>query len=215
MQITTVKPTRSSNTLILVFNNGSILPFSADDYVKIGIKKYSELSADLLNQIYQKSAEHQLWEYGLRQLAMLSQPEKIISQKLKNYSKKIFLSANIKSDTVDIPSIIVEIISRLKDRGLISNSDYAVAYAKKNLNKSKRQIAAELNQKGVSRPDQNQAISDLDDKDKIINLLKKKKYTDHNFSDWKEKNKIIASLYRKGFALSDIKNVIDDLIRNR
>ena len=215
MQITSVKPTRSSNTLILVFNNGSILPFSADDYVKIGIKKYSELDNDFLNQIYQKSARHQLWEYGLRQLAMRSLPEKIISQKLKNYSRKIFLSANIKSDTVDIPSIIIEIISRLKDRGLINNSDYAAAFAKKNLNKSKRQIVAELSQKGISRPDQNQAVSDLDDKEKILNLLKKKKYTEHSFSDWKEKNKIIAALYRKGFALSDIKNVIDDLLRNR
>lgn len=215
MHVTTIKPTRSSNTLILVFSNGSILPFSADDWVRMGIKKFSELNPDSLAQIYQKSAEHQLWEYSLRQLAMHSQPEKIISQKLKNYSKKIFLSAGINSSSVEIPSIIATIISRLKDRGLINNSGYAQSFARKSHNKSKRQIVAELNQKGINRSDQNLAVSNLDDKAKILEFLKKKKYTPKNFIDRLGKNKIMAALYRRGFNLSDIKSVVDDLLNRR
>ena len=215
MQITSIKPTRSSNTMILVFNDGSILPFPPDGFVKMGIKKYFELSSDLLNQIYQKSVEHQLWEYSLRQLAIHSQPEKIISQKLKNFSRKIFLSGNIKSTSIDTSGIIVDIISRLKNQKLIDNSNFAIGFAQKSHNKSKRQIIMELNQKGIDRPDQNLAVLSLDDKEKIKNYLDKKRYTHKNFSDRNEKNKIMAALYRRGFSLSDIKSVIDDLLNNR
>ena len=214
MHVITIKPTRSSNTVIITFSDRSVLPFSVDEFVKMGIKKYSDLDSRLLNQIYQKSIEHQLWEYSLRQLSMISQPEKIIGQKLKNYCRKIFLLGNIKNDSIDTQLIITKILSRLRDRGLINNSVYAAGFVRKSYNKSRRRIIMELNQKGVSPSDQNLAVSALNDKDKILNFFKKKKYTRENFLDWKEKNKIIAAFYRRGFSLSDIKSVIDDLIKN-
>lgn len=215
MQITAIKQTRSSNSVILVFKNGSILPFSPDDVVAMGIKKYEELSSDFLREIYQKSINHQLWEYSLRQLLIISRPEKIITQKLKKYSQKIIHLANIQDNLVDVSPIIDKIIFRLKNMGILNNSVYAAGFVRKSHNKSKRQIIMELNRKGVGQSDQLLAVSELNDQDKIKKFFEKKKYTVKNFSDWKEKNKIIASLYRRGFALSDIKSVIDDLLINR
>ncbi|MFA5827903.1 MAG: regulatory protein RecX [Candidatus Shapirobacteria bacterium] len=214
MHITSIKPTRSSTTLILVFSNGSILPFSSDDWVKAGIKKFSELDPNLLDQIYKKSAEHQLKEYAVRQLAMRSLPEKIIKQKLKHYSQKFFLSANIENFSVDVEPIITQIIANLRNLKLINNSAYASGYAAKSTQKSKRQIIAELNQKGISPLDQNQAVLNLNDLEKIKNFLKKKGYTNEKLSSYAQKNKIMAALYRRGFTISDIKSVVDDLIKN-
>jgi len=215
MYIKSIKPTKSSSTMILVFNDNSILPFSTDDLVKMNIKKHVDLTSELTTQIYQKSAEHQLWEYSLRQLSMLSQPEKTIAQKLKNFSRKIILFTDLKNSTLDTAPMISGIVSRLKERGLISNSDYAQNFVKKSQNKSKRQILAQLFQKGIDRSDLNQAVSSIDDKKKIRIFLEKKKYTYKNFTNYSEKNKIMASLYRRGYTLSDIKSVIDDLLNNR
>lgn len=76
--------------------------------------------------------------------------------------------------------------------------------------KSKRKLAFDLQEKGVAADLIARAIedADIDEDAQIKNILEKKKYSKD--LDQKEKDKIIASLARKGYSWGAIKKAVDD-----
>jgi SOS response regulatory protein OraA/RecX len=58
-------------------------------------------------------------------------------------------------------------------------------------------------------------FSQENDTDKIKNLLNKKNIDRSKLTDYNEKNKIKASLYRRGFNISDINTAFDDWLNFR
>jgi len=77
-------------------------------------------------------------------------------------------------------------------------------------NKSKRKLAFDLQEKGVASDLIARAIedADIDEDAQIKSILEKKKYSKD--LDKKEKDKIIASLARKGYSWGAIKKAVDD-----
>ena len=207
MKLNNIKISRIPNRVNLVFSDQSYLPFFIDDVVKLSLIKNQEIDSEKLNIIINACLKYLGKEYALRQIAFSPKTEKILSQKLKQFffrtSQKFKLLSQFSTS-----SVIDEIIFELSDRNLFNQSDFTSYFINKNKSKSKSQIKFLLNQQGIDFDS-----SVLNDKQAIQKILSKKKVTTQFLSDFKLKSKLFASLFRRGFQLSDIKEAIDDFIQ--
>lgn len=108
--------------------------------------------------------------------------------------------------------IIEEAIAYVKSFGYINDADYARNFIdSRKEKKSKKELYAQMIQKGLSQDVVEQAFLECygkdDAKEAIEALLRKKKY-DPETADWKETQKILGFLTRKGFRYDDIRQVI-------
>lgn len=106
------------------------------------------------------------------------------------------------------PDSVVDIaISYVASFHYIDDERYARTYINyKQQTKSKQKLRMELLQKGVSENVIQNALSeeyDTNEQDLILELLRKKKYTES--MDYKEKNRIMSYILRRGFQLEDIR----------
>lgn len=205
MQIILIGKSRSPNLVWLKFDNNSLLPLKIDDIVVLGLKKFVPLSDDEYTQIQHKSAEFLLFEYALRQIAISPKTKKILHQKLLNYCQRINQKFNYPLDLLN--QLTATTLDNIVSRGLIDDSAFIDSYVRRHPKMSQVQIKYTLQNLGVVVPSSFQ--NQTSDVDKVKQILIKK-YKNANMTDFKTKNKIIASLYRKGFALGDIKTAIDD-----
>lgn len=98
----------------------------------------------------------------------------------------------------------------------LDDERYARAYIGYAQNsKSRRQIEQELQRKGVSKEDIDNAFADkeeaaeLQQEEILIRKLLEKKHYDKTTATYEEKQKVISFLYRKGFALDNIYKELD------
>jgi len=205
--LSNIKTSRIPNRVNLVFSDHSYLPFFIDDIVKLSLVKNSEIDSEKLNLIIATSLKYLGREYTLRQIAISPKSEKILSQKLKQYFFRSIQKFKLFSD-FPVSPIINEIISELKSKNLLNQSDFASYFVKKNKNKSQAQVKYLLHQQGI-----NFDVSTLDDQSAIKKILAKKNVTREIIADFRLKNKLYASLFRSGFQISDIKAAIDDYLQ--
>lgn len=104
--------------------------------------------------------------------------------------------------------VALEIVEMVERQGLIDDEKYANKLANYYLSSKKwgrRRVELEMRRKGVSQTLIAQAIevSEVDSVQKIVELIDKK-YS-QRLDDYKEKQKVVASLMRLGFDYSDIK----------
>lgn len=104
----------------------------------------------------------------------------------------------------------------LEDAHIIDDERYAGYYAESlrdNKGKSKREIALKLYEKGISKDIIDKILDsfEIDDSEQVIRALRKKGLSPEEFSklDYDEKRKITAYLYRKGFSMDTIHNILD------
>ena len=216
LQLISIKSaSKIKNRVWLTFSDSSFLPFFIDDVVKLSLQKNQEIDDQKLELITTKSLFYLGQEYALRQIAISPKTEKIIKQKLKTFFYKTVIKYQIKTK-VNIEDISDDILANLNNKGLLDSKSFIDYFVKKNQRKSKRQILFLLQQQGINS---DLVSSDLfnqtDDVIKIKKILNKKNINIDYFSDFNKKNKIISSLYNKGFSLSDIKCAIDDLFNSR
>ena len=102
-------------------------------------------------------------------------------------------------------------------KGYIDDERYACRYIEiMRKKRSLRRIEYDLEQKGVSTEIIDRCLSEAGDDEKpLIRKLLLKKLPSEEVPDFQEKNRLIASLSRKGFRVSDIVSVLDTLIENR
>jgi SOS response regulatory protein OraA/RecX len=205
--LSNIKTSRIPNRVNLVFSDHSYLPFFIDDTVKLSLIKNSEIDPEKLNSIITASLKYLGREYALRQIAISPKSEKILSQKLRQYFFKTTQKFKLFSG-FPVSPIINEIISELKSKNLLNQSDFASYFVKKNKNKSQAQVKYLLQQQGI-----NFDVSTFDDQSAIKKILAKKKITEEIIADFKLKSKLYASLFRSGFQISDIKAAIDDYLQ--
>lgn len=209
LSITNIKTSRISNRVNLTFSDGSYLPFLIDDVVRLSLSKNQEVDSEKLAQIISSSLTYLGKEYALRQIAISPKTETILSQKLKIYfiktTQKFKLFSQISSS-----SIIEKIIQEIKSRGFLNNSDFVTYFVNKNKSKSLNEIKFLLRQKGIDSSSLN--LSPKNELDSIKKILSKKKITRELVADFNSKNKLYASLFRRGFQISDIKAAIDDYL---
>jgi regulatory protein len=114
--------------------------------------------------------------------------------------------------------IIDQVIEYVKHYGYLNDERFATAFVKSRKNrKSKLMIKNELQQKGISKDiirmviDAEYESEDTEDAETIAirKAISKKTREPQNLSA-EEKQKLIASLYRKGFDISKIKHNIDN-----
>lgn len=209
MQIVQISPSRRSNQVWLKFDDQSLLPYKIDDVVIQKLKKFTDISGDLYQCILETSAKHLLSEAALRHLAISPKTEKVLSQKLQQYSSRIIVKYNYPSSLLN--SLIGPIIDNLKSSGLLDEQQYIDYLVRKYPKKSISELNYILKSLGINRsltvPPEQELV-------KILNLIQKK-YSNVDYSDYKSKNQVVAKLYRKGFALELIKTAIDEYLKIR
>ncbi len=113
--------------------------------------------------------------------------------------------------------IIDRVIEYVKHYGYLNDERFATAFVKSRKNKkSKLMIKNELQQKGISKDiiqtvlEAEYEAEDSEDGEMVAirKAIAKKTKAPENLTD-KEKQKLIASLYRKGFDLSKVKQSLD------
>ncbi len=210
MQLISLKASKINNRLWLTFSDNSYLPFFIDDVVKLSLSKNEQIDDCRYLQILSTSLTYLGREYALRQIALSPKTEKIIKQKLSLYFKKVKIKYKISHSSLNTSEIIDNIVKELIDKKLLNDQDYINYFVKRNYKKSKQQILYSLRQQGLSSDLLSEISFDQDsDQEKILHYLSKKNINIQDITDFNEKNKIKAKLYRQGFSLSDINSIFD------
>ena len=216
MQISNIKASRIPNRVWLTFSDQSFIPFFIDDVVKLSLVRNQEIDDPKFLLIIQTCLFFVGHEYALRQIAISPKTEKIISQKLKLFFQRVIAKYKINTNSVNLSEINQQILQDLKDRKLLNEKDFIDYFVKRNHKKSRQQIIYTLQQLGVNSALLSSIQFDQEsDVDKIKKLLNKKNIDKSKLTDFNEKNKIKASLYRRGFNLSDINIAFDDWLHIR
>jgi len=212
MQILSIKTSRFPNRAYIKFSDGLLLPLFIDDLIKLSLHSGKEIEEEELIIIINSSLSYLLRDYSLRQIGIAPRSEKSLTQKLKKYINGRIYKYNIPQNNLNLNELINQCIDKLKEQSLIKDQEYIDFFIKKNHRKSKKEIIYLLQKEGLKIES-----SDLEDSDisKIRKLLIKKKADHQNLLDFKYKNKIMSFLYRKGFSLEDINNVIDETLHSR
>jgi len=162
----------------------------------------------LFEKIKTHSLYYLLYQYSLNQIALSPKIKQTlvpkIRQKLYFYQKKYKLNG-------DYQFLIEEIIDKLSSLNLLDETSFAQYLLRKNQKHSRQYLSRLFSFYHLTPPPDNSQ----DEIKKIREILLKKKYTFLNLSDTTVKNKLIASLLRKGFAYNDIKTAIDELSKNK
>lgn len=113
------------------------------------------------------------------------------------------------------PQAIEEALRYVESYGYINDAAYAVRYIEANLStRSRRRIEDDLQRKGVDKSIIEQAFNetaengDVQNEEEMILRLLEKKHYDQNNADYKEKQRMQAFLYRKGFSPGNIRRCI-------
>lgn len=213
LQLSNIKASRITNRVNLIFSDGSYLPFFIDDVVKLSLHKGLEIDDILYDNIKNKSLLYLGREYALRQIAISPKTEKRLSLKLKIYFHKFKKKYNL-TDIDSISLIIADIISDLNSRNLLNQSDFITYFINKNRHKSRTEILYLLSQQGIKTdPSIISQLNSNSDLELIEKYFNKKRISPELLRDFKYRQKVIASLIRRGFKLSDIKATIDDRLK--
>lgn len=209
LQLSNIKASRIPNRVNLIFSDGSYLPLFIDDVVKLSLHKGQEIDQKLYEIIKDTSLLYLGREYALRQIAISPKTEKTLKLKLKLFFQKIRKKFNlITSDSISI--IIDQIISDLNSKNLLNQTDFVSYFINKNRHKSKTQILYLLCQQGIEiTPDITSQLSSDGDYQLIEKYFNKKRISPDLLKDFNYRQKLMSSLFRRGFKLSDIKAVID------
>lgn len=204
--ILSINSSRFPTRVYLKFSDDSYLPFFIDDVFLLKLKKDQSIDDEKFDSILRSSIFYLLKESALRQISYSPKSRVSLQKKLSVLLKKNLIKYKIPFKN-EFREIINEVISKLADQGLLKDDDFVKYFIKKNQKKSRQEIEYLLKMEGFSN------ISfKSDDKEKIKKIFIKKNYKKEDFSDFSKKNKIMSSLYRKGFSLSDIKATIDDFL---
>lgn len=111
--------------------------------------------------------------------------------------------------------IATEAVKEFENLGYIDDYFFATEYAKDAFfykKHGKLRIINDLCQKGIEKDIAKDALDELelDEKDNLTDILKSR-FANTDFSDFKEKNKIIRYFATRGYNISDIINAIDKL----
>ncbi len=197
---------RSKNQFWLIFSNRLKLPISSDDYLRFSLKKNQSVSETLFEDLKAASLFFLLYNYSLRQIALSPKIDKILLPKLR---QKLYFYQKKYSLTGDFSFLLDQILDKLKTFNLLKEDDFIDYLIRKYHHKPQNFLRQKLALYSLKLPPDFQT----DEIQLLRTLLTQKKYQNLNWSDPKVKNKVFASLYRKGFAYNDIKIAIDELLK--
>jgi SOS response regulatory protein OraA/RecX len=201
MKLIKVKASKQPGTVWLIFEDNSYLPFSADDWVKQKITLPVDLSSEQYQQLIDISFTYRLKIYCLNQIALSPKIRRELQLKLKLKARLLANKYQISSPNLD--AIINSVLDYLDEHGLLDEQAYIDYIISKYSHKPQAYITRYLASKGIKN------ISFVKDNTELLkSILARPKYQNIKTADYKTKNKLIASLIRKGFTYDDIKATI-------
>lgn len=203
MKLLKVKTSKIPGRVWLIFEDKTYLPFSVDDWVKLDLVLPADVDLNLITDIM---FSFLLKSYALNQIALSPKVSAILVPKLRQKSRLIFQKYQTKPN--DLDRIITGVIEYLEQRNLLNESDYVDYVLRHYSHKSKGYITQYLRSKKIN-PHNYLQLTQKSDRDLLVKLLQTPKYQIINTVDFKTRQKLIASLIRKGFAYDDIKSLID------
>lgn len=142
------------------------------------------------------------------------EPKKVKAFVYKKLAQKSYCSqelTKILKEYLVSPSVIESVIEECQNSGYINDKDWLDAFIRSAKNKKcgPEWILQKLMSKGIARETAKNALKTEDSQeDRVarIKALLEFKYRTRDLTDFKEKQKVIASLARKGFSFEDIKS---------
>lgn len=201
MKLIKVKASKLPSQVWLIFEDKTYLPYSADDWVKQKIALPIDLSPEQYQQLIDTSFTYRLKIYSLNQIALSPKIKHDLVPKLK--IKAHFLSQKYKISSPNLDTIISTVLDYLEEHDLINEKSYVDYIISKYSHKPQAYISRFLSSKGLR---QHSIVKD--DTELLKDILAKPKYEKLASSDYKTRQKLIASLVRKGFTYDDIKATI-------
>jgi len=215
MVIQSIKFSRIKDRVYLHLSTGLILPLLVDDVIVYQLQKDKTIDSDLYSKLIDSSISYLLSSYAYRQLALSPKTAKIIRQKLTKYFDFIFKKYNYPSNLIDKQSIISTVIANLVEKKYLDDFQYVIYFLKKYRHKPRRFLEFNLNRNGIDVAAYLTYLPHPDSETDSVKTIIAKKYSKFNLSFFKDKNKVISALYRKGFSLTSIKAAVDDILKSR
>ena len=182
----------------------------AEVILKTGLKKNQEVTSDFLDEVrhtaeYRKARERAYYLLGYRQHS-----EKELFDKLKK---------NVSEKTA------AEVVALMIEQNLVNDEEYAyklAEYYTKTKKWGKRKCLYEMQKKGIANEYAQNALEDceVDTVSVIKSVIEKKYWRNLNFNQdekqelYKGKKKTIAALLRLGFEYDNIKEAINEYLKD-
>lgn len=139
-------------------------------------------------------------QYALRRLSAQSLPAAVLSKSLRQ--------RQVSEETID------KVISELCQQGYINDHEWTQAFVRGQLSRKRgpREIMRRLSAKGISTEQADAALEAVginhEDQEKSISELLSTRYRNKNLKDFKERQKVVASLLRRGFDFEIVINLL-------
>lgn len=154
-----------------------------------------------LEELFSAMEKRQARQFVLKRLAIKSYATAELRQKLEER----LVSAEV----------IEAVIDEFEQLGYLNDREWIAAFLRQKSREGPRLLAAKLRAKGLPEEMIFEALAShknpAEEQNQLLSLLKTR-YRTKNLTDFKEKQKVIASLARKGFDISSIKQAIDACI---
>lgn len=202
MKIIHIKKGSGAKYIITLINGEQIITYD-DVILKYNILFKKEIDENLLSQIKQESLYYEVYHKTVKYIMTKLRSEKEIKIYLEKYPL----------EECDVNSII----EKLKSIGLLDNQKYAKAFVMDKLNLGNYgpdKIKHELFMNGVSDQIIEDIFDDLDQslvEKKLRKLMKKKLNSNHKYSTYYLKQKLVTDFVNLGFDKQQVSILFDEL----
>lgn len=208
-----VQSKRKAQRAIVELNDGSSFVAHKDLVIRYQLWAGKELNEQEIESILSEDLYYKLFDKALVKLSY-----KLCSEReLRKYMHQYLVKAGIKED---MKGDIEKVIADLKSRQLVDDNKLAeVLIQRYSESKSKREITLKLREKGIGSDIIRDLLNSekLSDESQIINKLALKKYMQivgKSANKFQLKQKILAYLFRKGFALDSSRKAVDSIVED-
>jgi Uncharacterized protein conserved in bacteria len=205
MVVTNLEQSEQSKVKVFIDDSYAFLLYQKD-IEQFGLKQGREIAEALYMEIMEETIYRRAKQKALAVLKFIDRTEQELRTKL--------------SESGYPEEIIIRTISYVMEYGYLNDERFARAYIRARMHtKSKQVIKNELYRKGISKEVADSILAEEYEntetvEDAELSAIRKavaKKTKNPEALNPQEKQKLMASLYRKGFEISKIKKVILDI----
>ena len=207
-RITKLKAQRNPNYVNIFVDGHFETSLDLVVVTKLGLKVGTDVSGPLLTKLKKESEFAKLFNRALHFLSFRPRSEKEVRDHFQRFWKRV-------SETPERTKIINELITKLKEKNLLNDHDFAVWWVDQRREfrqKSKRAIASELRRKGIEEEIIQEVLSETSDVENVRLIAEKKVKSLRQENRTKARLKLGNFLGRRGFNWETIRAVVDELL---
>jgi len=207
-RITKLKAQRNPNYVNIFVDGHFETSLDLVVVTKLGLKVGTDVSGPLLTKLKKESESAKLFNRALHFLSFRPRSAKEVRDHFQRFWKRV-------SETPERTKIINELITKLKEKNLLNDHDFAVWWVDQRREfrqKSKRAIASELRRKGIEEEIIQEVLSETSDVENVRLIAEKKVKSLRQENRTKARLKLGNFLGRRGFNWETIRAVVDELL---